>query len=81
MIRTFAVGLNHIDWMSIDYNFCIPAFPWVSTYSSFGGTSETLTAHGRSRDEKRLGWSRKSAQRSRTGRKEIEYGPVSEGLH
>jgi hypothetical protein len=30
MIRTHAVGLNPIDWKSVDYNFCLPSFPWVS---------------------------------------------------
>ncbi|KAK2755567.1 hypothetical protein FQN54_006507 [Arachnomyces sp. PD_36] len=30
MIRNCAVGLNPIDWKSVDYNFCIPEFPWVT---------------------------------------------------
>jgi hypothetical protein len=21
--------LNPIDWKSVDWNFCLPAFPWV----------------------------------------------------
>lgn len=29
MIRNCAVGLNPIDWKSVDYNFCLPEFPWV----------------------------------------------------
>lgn len=29
MIRTYAVGLNPIDWKSVSYNFCLPQFPWV----------------------------------------------------
>ncbi|KAK5111254.1 hypothetical protein LTR62_005282 [Meristemomyces frigidus] len=29
LIRTFAVGLNPIDWKSVDYNFCMPSFPWI----------------------------------------------------
>jgi len=29
MIRTYAVGLNHIDWKSVQYNFCLPSFPWI----------------------------------------------------
>lgn len=29
-IRTCAVGLNPIDWKSLEYNFCIPEFPWVT---------------------------------------------------
>ncbi|KAH8883614.1 GroES-like protein [Thozetella sp. PMI_491] len=30
MIRSRYVGLNPIDWKSVDYNFCLPAFPWVT---------------------------------------------------
>jgi NADPH:quinone reductase-like Zn-dependent oxidoreductase len=30
VISTRAVGLNPIDWKSVDYNFCLPAFPWVT---------------------------------------------------
>jgi hypothetical protein len=30
MIRSRYVGLNPIDWKSVDYNFCLPEFPWVS---------------------------------------------------
>jgi hypothetical protein len=30
IISTRAVGLNPIDWKSVDYNFCLPAFPWVT---------------------------------------------------
>ena len=30
LIRTCAVGLNPIDWKSVDWNFCLPAFPWVT---------------------------------------------------
>lgn len=30
VIRNYAVGLNPIDWKSVDYNFCLPAFPWVT---------------------------------------------------
>lgn len=29
IIRTKAVGLNPIDWKSVDYNFCMPSFPWI----------------------------------------------------
>jgi hypothetical protein len=29
MIRNYATGLNPIDWKSVDYNFCLPEFPWV----------------------------------------------------
>jgi hypothetical protein len=30
IIRNHAVGLNPIDWKSLDYNFNLPAFPWVT---------------------------------------------------
>lgn len=30
IIRTKAVGLNPIDWKSVDHSFCMPAFPWVN---------------------------------------------------
>jgi hypothetical protein len=30
IIETKAVGLNPIDWKSVDYNFCMPSFPWVN---------------------------------------------------
>lgn len=30
MIRNHAAGLNHIDWKSVDYNFCLPELPWVT---------------------------------------------------
>ncbi|KAH7303855.1 chaperonin 10-like protein [Stachybotrys elegans] len=30
MIRTVAVGLNPIDWKSVDYNFCLPELPWIT---------------------------------------------------
>lgn len=30
IISSRAVGLNPIDWKSVDYNFCLPAFPWVT---------------------------------------------------
>ena len=31
MIRNHATGLNPIDWKSVDFNFCLPEFPWVRT--------------------------------------------------
>lgn len=34
MIRNYATGLNPIDWKSVDYNFCLPEFPWVRLHSS-----------------------------------------------
>ncbi|EXJ82046.1 hypothetical protein A1O1_08115 [Capronia coronata CBS 617.96] len=30
VIRTKAVGLNPIDWKSVDYGFCLPEFPWIT---------------------------------------------------
>ncbi|KAI1879320.1 hypothetical protein JX265_002274 [Neoarthrinium moseri] len=30
MIRSHYVGLNPIDWKSVDFNFCLPEFPWVT---------------------------------------------------
>ncbi|KFA55434.1 hypothetical protein S40293_08907 [Stachybotrys chartarum IBT 40293] len=30
MINCKYVGLNPIDWKSVEYNFCIVAFPWVT---------------------------------------------------
>lgn len=30
MIRNHATGLNHIDWKSVDYNFCLPELPWIT---------------------------------------------------
>jgi hypothetical protein len=30
IIRTQAVGLNPIDWKSVDYGFCLPEFPWIT---------------------------------------------------
>jgi hypothetical protein len=30
IIQTKAVGLNPIDWKAVDYNFCMPSFPWIN---------------------------------------------------
>jgi NADPH:quinone reductase-like Zn-dependent oxidoreductase len=30
IIRATAVGLNPIDWKSVDYGFCLPEFPWIT---------------------------------------------------
>jgi Zn-dependent alcohol dehydrogenase len=30
MIQTYAVGLNPIDWKSVEYNFCLPEHPWIT---------------------------------------------------
>jgi hypothetical protein len=36
IVRNHAVALNPIDWKSVDYNFCLPAFPWVTGRESAG---------------------------------------------
>ena len=41
IISTRAVGLNPIDWKSVEYNFCLPAFPWV-TGREMAGTVEVV---------------------------------------
>lgn len=41
MIRNHATGLNHIDWKSVDYNFCLPELPWV-TGREMAGTVERV---------------------------------------
>lgn len=30
IVRPRAVGLNPIDWMSVDHGFCLPCFPWIT---------------------------------------------------
>jgi NADPH:quinone reductase-like Zn-dependent oxidoreductase len=30
IIRAVSVGLNPIDWKSVDYGFCLPEFPWIT---------------------------------------------------
>lgn len=30
IIETQATGLNPIDWKSVEHNFCLPEFPWVT---------------------------------------------------
>jgi hypothetical protein len=30
VIQTRTVGLNPIDWKSVDYKFCLPEFPWIT---------------------------------------------------
>jgi len=36
VIATRAVGLNPIDWKSVDWNFCLPEFPWVTAREMSG---------------------------------------------
>ncbi|KAK3046900.1 hypothetical protein LTR09_011651 [Extremus antarcticus] len=40
LIRTHAVGLNPIDWKSVDYNFCMPSFPWIGGRELAGTVEE-----------------------------------------
>jgi hypothetical protein len=40
IIRTEAVGLNPIDWKSVDYNFCLPEFPWITGREMSGVVEE-----------------------------------------
>lgn len=35
LIKNYAVGLNPIDWKSVEYNFCLPSFPWVRKSSFY----------------------------------------------
>jgi hypothetical protein len=44
MIRGHCVGLNPIDWKSVDYNFCLPEFPWVCISQSLNRCNK-LTAN------------------------------------
>ncbi|CAG9988710.1 unnamed protein product [Clonostachys byssicola] len=51
LIRNHATGLNPIDWKCVDYNFCLPKFPWVTGRECAGiveevGSSVTLFKRG-----------------------------------
>lgn len=43
VISTKAVGLNPIDWKSVDYNFCLPSFPWITGREMAGIVEEVGT--------------------------------------
>jgi NADPH:quinone reductase-like Zn-dependent oxidoreductase len=30
LIRTKAIGLNPIDWKTVEYKFCMPSLPWIN---------------------------------------------------
>lgn len=30
LIRTKAIGLNPIDWKTVEYTFCMPSLPWIN---------------------------------------------------
>lgn len=44
IIATHTIGLNPIDWKSVAYNFCLPAFPWITGRELSG----TVVAVGKS---------------------------------
>ncbi|CAJ2503003.1 Uu.00g103970.m01.CDS01 [Anthostomella pinea] len=44
MIRSYYVGLNPIDWKSVDYNFCLPEFPWVTGREMSGVVAQVGSA-------------------------------------
>ncbi|KAK9419159.1 putative Enoyl reductase (ER) domain-containing protein [Seiridium unicorne] len=43
-VRTCAVGLNQIDYKSVDYNFCLPQFPWITGREMAGVVEEVGSA-------------------------------------
>ncbi|KAI1869964.1 uncharacterized protein JN550_005554 [Neoarthrinium moseri] len=43
-IRTCAVGLNQIDYKSVDYNFCLPQLPWITGREMAGVVEEVGSA-------------------------------------
>lgn len=45
-IRTCAVGLNQIDYKSVDYNFCLPQLPWITGREMAGVVDEVGSAVG-----------------------------------
>ncbi|KAL7623517.1 hypothetical protein AAE478_007200 [Parahypoxylon ruwenzoriense] len=44
MIQGHYVGLNPIDWKSVDYNFCLPEFPWVTGREMSGVVAQVGSA-------------------------------------
>lgn len=40
VIRNMATGLNPIDFKSVDYNFCLPEFPWITGREMAGVVEE-----------------------------------------
>ncbi|KAK3655752.1 hypothetical protein LTR56_003401 [Elasticomyces elasticus] len=40
IIRTVATSLNPIDYKSVDYNFCMPSFPWIGGREVAGTVEE-----------------------------------------
>lgn len=43
MIRNHATGLNPVDWKTVEYNFCLPEFPWI-TGREMAGTVEKVSS-------------------------------------
>jgi hypothetical protein len=54
VIRNYATGLNPIDFKSVDYNFCLPEFPWV-TGREMAGTVEHVGREVEREGEIRVG--------------------------
>ncbi len=51
LIRNKAVGLNPIDWKTVDYNFCMPSLPWINGRECAGvvedvGSEVTFVSRG-----------------------------------
>lgn len=40
VIKNMATGLNPIDYKSVDYNFCLPEFPWITGREMSGVVEE-----------------------------------------
>lgn len=44
LIRTKAVGLNPIDWKTVDFKFCMPSLPWINGRECSGVVEEVGAA-------------------------------------
>lgn len=64
MIRNRATGLNHIDWKSVDYNFCLPELPWI-TGREMAGVVERVGSHVTNVKEGDHVWTSKQGAASR----------------
>lgn len=60
IIRARSVGLNPIDYKSIDYNFCMPSIPWIGGREVAGTVEEVGSNVTRFKTEDRV-WASKSA--------------------
>lgn len=63
IIRSVAVGLNPIDWKSVDYGFCLPEFPWI-TGREMAGVVEQIGSEVTGLKVGQRVWTSKSIQRS-----------------